>query len=352
MKRLSENYRLRQKRIASNRSRVRFRHRPRRRKAAKGATAIRPFEVYAPKVFSLMGAEPHQELTKFLRSLRKEATRHAKLVINFKHTELTHSCGTLLFVSELDRLTRALGNRCEIGCTYPKHEKVEKVFQQVGLLKLLKKSHRLEVTEADRDVYHWRFATGVEVDPIQADPILKGIKEQIPKTFRKIVVGVEEAMDNSVHHAYIENRDDRLSGNPEADARRWWLFAEVLDDWLHVNFCDLGIGIPRSLPRRWAEEAGDLVRLTMTRGKKDVRMIRRAFEVGRTRTEQDHRGKGLKNIATAARDLGGLLTVHSNSGCVRFDYRNDREQTHEASHKRSILGTVVQWSIPLSVSVS
>ncbi len=351
MKRLGPKERVRHRRVVRNRDRSRLRHRPPKRRLPESRVkGSRPDEVFSPKNLSLMGVENQHEMTKFLRTLRKAAVQNRKVVINFKRTELTHSCGTLLVVAEVDRMVRALGEKCDIGCTYPKTEKVEKVFQQIGLLKLLNKEHRLEITEEDRDVYHWRFATGIEVDPIQADPIFKGIKEQVPKTFRKIVVGVEEAMDNSVHHAYIAQRGDRLSGTAESDARRWWLFAEVLDEWLHVNFCDLGIGIPKSLPSNWSEEAGDLVRLVVTRGKKDVRMIRRAFEVGRTRTEQEHRGKGLKNIASAARDLGGLLTVHSNGGCVRFDYRNNSERVHEISHKRSILGTVVQWSIPLSVS--
>lgn len=349
MKRIGVDYRARQRRIAANRWHARLRNRPaKRQRIAKGTASAKPFEIFAPKNLSLMALSDHHELARFLRTLRKESTRQSRITINFKQTELTHSCGTLLVVSEIDRISRVVGQKCDIGCTYPRVEKVEKVFQQVGLLRLLNKEQRLQITEDDRDVFHWKYATGVEVAPIQADPILKAIKAQIPKSFRKIVVGVEEAMDNSVHHAYIETRKDRLSGHPEADARRWWIFAEVLDDWLHVNFCDLGVGIPGSLPRRWEEEAGDLVRLTISRGKKDMRMIRRAFEVGRTRTEQDHRGKGLKNIATAARDLGGLLTVHSNAGCVRFDYRDNKELVTEKSHKRSILGTVVQWSIPLS----
>jgi hypothetical protein len=164
-----------------------------------------------------------------------------------------------------------------------------------------------------------------------------------------VVVGVEEAMDNSVHHAYIELRGDRLSGkHEEADARRWWLFAEVLDDWLHVNFCDLGIGIPRSLPKSWSEEAGDIVTLALTSAKKDVRMIKRAFEVGRTRTDLEHRGKGLKNIAMAAQELGGVLTIHSNAGCIRKDFREGRLSLKSYTYKRSIMGTVIQWSIPLS----
>lgn len=351
MKRPTPESRLRHKRIAALRERCRTKNRPSKKtKPTTKTKANRPKEIFAPKNISLTGIDNHIIMTQFLRSLRREATRNNRVTINFKRTCLTHSCGTLLLLSELDRLTRAMNGFCAIGCTYPNDEKVEKVFQQIGLLKLLEKEHRLEVTEADRDVFHWRFATGIEVDPIPADPILKAIKEQIPRTFRKVVVGVEEAMDNSVHHAYISSRNDRLAGRPGADERRWWLFAEVLDDWLHVNFCDLGIGIPQSLPISWREEATDLVRMALSRGKKDVRMIKRAFEVGRTRTELVHRGKGLKNIANAARDLKGVLTVHSNGGSVRYDYRGDSERVIEMSHKRSIMGTVVQWSIPLSAA--
>jgi len=351
MKRLSEKGRLRLIRTSRNRLNERLRHRPvKKRVTSSNTKKPRPLELFAPEKLALLSPQCHLEMARFLRNLRKEALRNKKLIINFKRTKKVHSCGTLLLVAEVDRLVRSLHGRCDLTCTYPKDENVEKVFQQIGLLRLLQKDHRLEVTEADRDVYHWRFATGIEVDPIQADPILKGIKKQIPSSFRKIVVGVEEAMDNSIHHAYIEARGDRLSGIAEADARRWWMFAEVLDDWLHVNFCDLGIGIPRSLPRSWSEEAGDLVTLAVSKGKKDMRMVRRAFEIGRTRTEQDHRGKGLRNIAAAAMDLGGLLTVHSNAGGIRFDYREDSTDARELSYKRSIMGTVVQWSIPLSVS--
>lgn len=311
----------------------------------------KPTPLMAPKQILLMEADSRHELVGFIRNLRKTVVQGNRVQINFKNTEKVHSCGTLLLVAEIDRLVRSQGPST-ISCTYPKDEKVEKVFQQVGLLKLLDKEHRLEITEEDRDVFHWKYASGVDVSAIQADPIFKGIKAQIPKSYRKVVVGVEEAMDNSVHHAYIEPRGDRLSGkSEEADARRWWLFAEVLDDWLHVIFCDLGVGIPRSLPKSWAEEAGDIVTLSLSRAKKDVKMIRRAFEVGRTRTELAHRGKGLKNIAIAAQELGGVLTVHSNSGCLRKDFRNDDTKERSIMFKRSIMGTVIQWSIPLTIGM-
>lgn len=351
MKRLPKNYRMRALRIRIIREMTNRRGaNPKARRAVRAGSnkAAKPFEVVAPKDIQLANQPQQHEVVRFLRKLRRESLQQRRISVNFHRTERVHSCGTLLMLAEIDRIVRARAGRCELSCTYPHNEKVEKVFQQVGIFDLFGKAHRLEVTEDDVDVFHWMYASGVSVAPNQADSILKGIKSKIPRNFRKVVVGVEEAMDNSVHHGYIAPRGDRLSGTEEADARRWWLFAEVLDEWLHVSFCDLGIGIPRSLPRMWAEEAGDLARLTLTKGRKDAKMIARAFQVGRTRTAKDHRGKGLKNIAAAAKELGGRLMVHSNSGTLVRDYRDDKETETLSSHKRSIMGTVIQWSIPLS----
>ncbi|SDT01719.1 hypothetical protein SAMN05216598_3634 [Pseudomonas asplenii] len=349
MKRISTQQRIRMGRIRRFREAQKARNAPapQRRRTKTALAVAKPRSLAAPKQIRLLDNECRDDLVGFLRCLRKAATQGGRIQIDFKKTEVVHSCGTLLLVAEIDRMVRSVGAHV-ISCTYPENENVEKVFQQIGLLRLLGKDHRLEITEADHDVYHWRYASGIDVSPLQADPILKGIKAQIPKSYRRVVVGVEEAMDNSVHHAYIELRGDRLSGkDEEADARRWWLFAEVLDDWLHVNFCDLGIGIPRSLPKSWTEEAGDIVTLALSSAKKDVRMIKRAFEVGRTRTELMHRGKGLKNIAMAAEELGGVLTIHSNAGCIRKDFRPGKLPPRSYTYKRSIMGTVIQWSIPL-----
>lgn len=349
MRKIDFKGKLRFDRIRRNRDRRRLRGRqpPEQRVVRRPTNTSKPATLVAPESILLRDPRHHDSLVGFVKSLKKLVTQGQRVQIDFKKTERVFSCGTLLLLAEIDRMIRSLGIGI-VSCTYPQNEKVEKVFQQIGLLKLLGKDHRLVITEEDRDVFHWKFASGIDVSPIQADPILKGIKSQIPKSYRKVVVGVEEAMDNSVHHAYIEPRGDRLSGrSEEADARRWWLFAEILDDWLHVNFCDLGVGIPRSLPKRWAEEAKDIATLALSSAKKDVRMIRRAFEVGRTRTELDHRGKGLKNIAVAAQELGGILTIHSNAGSIRKDFRDGVGRPRPETYRRSIMGTVIQWSIPL-----
>ncbi len=255
-------------------------------------------------------------------------------------------------LAEIDRLRITLGDKCKITCNYPKNQTVEKVFQQVGFFNILDKPHRLKVDETDLNVKNWRYASGVSVNPKDADILLKAIKDKIPKGYLRLVPGVSEAMDNAVHHAYIRPREDRIStsGLDKANDRRWWVFAQVNEGRLSVIFCDLGLGIPVTLPEKWSEYIGDIVRLTtLSRGKRDMRMIQRALALGRTRTEEDHRGKGLaQNVMKAAEELRGRLHVYSNRGVVGVDFSDGNPTYTKYGHSRSILGTVIQWSVPIT----
>lgn len=342
-------------RTAINRESARLRHRRKKRRNCRQRSTNRdaPVPLRAPTAIGLHTKTAHHELTKFLRGLRKESAKSTNvstsIKIDFTQTKSVNSNGMLLMLAEIDRIKRTFGERLSLTCTYPGDITVEKVFQQVGLFSILQKRYRQTITENDKSVFHWNYSTGICVDAQQADTMLKGVRSKVPKGYLRIVTGVEEAMDNAVHHAYIEPRGDRLSGCPTADERRWWVFAEVLDGWLHVAFCDLGLGIPATLPKRWGEHVKDIMKLvSLSESKRDYKMIQRSLELGRTRTGQDNRGKGLKNIAKAAQELNGKLCVFSNKGVIDIDYRTGSPVYHQDGFKRSILGTVIQWSIPIT----
>jgi hypothetical protein len=344
-----DDYFSRQRRIARNRLASKSRGKPLSSRTKAKGRPTRPEPLIAPKVIGLYNKHIQAELVVFLRNLRKACTRRGSVTISFAQTEKVNSCGTLLMLAEIDRITRSLRGRCRLKCGYPKDETVEKVFQQIGLFDILEKRHRLQVTDEDTTVAKWRYASDVSVNQLSADALMKIIQVQLPAGYKKLVTGVGEAMDNAVHHAYLRPRGDRLSGSASADERRWWVFAEVLDGWLHVAFCDLGLGIPVTLPEKWAEQIEDIVKLTMlSEGKRDRNMIRRSLELGRTRTEQDHRGKGMRrNILKAAEDLGGRLSVYSNMGAVGIDFSTAPPTYKDGAYTESILGTVIQWAIPV-----
>ncbi|MEB0308341.1 ATP-binding protein [Pseudomonas sp. 10B1] len=352
MKLNPDDYFYRQRRISRHRAIASARKSNKATKNKIGSLESTPTPRYinAPAMIGLHTREMHLELTKFLSALRKECTKNPSVRINFGKTVKVFSVGTLLMLAEIERIYLTLKGKCKLTCTYPTDDTVEKVFQQIGLFQIIGKEHRLKITDEDTSVIHWRYASGVSVNPKDADILLKAIRGKIPQGYLRLVTGVSEAMDNAVHHAYIRPRGDRLSGMEHADDRRWWVFAQVLDGRLSVIFCDLGLGIPVTLPERWAEQIGDILRLTsLSPGKRDMRMIRRALELGRTRTDQNHRGKGLaRNILKAAQELNGRLYVYSNMGVVGVDFKGGAPSYTQGAFDKSILGTVIQWSVPIT----
>lgn len=351
MKLRPDNYFVRQRRIAKHRAASRSRGKVRSPRRLASVTDA-PEPVHAPTEIGLFNRGLQAELASFLRNLRKACIKHSRVKISFARTEKVNCCGTLLMLAEIDRLTRALEGRCRLTCGYPKDRTVEKAFQQIGLFAILGKRHRLVITKEDKTVANWRYASDISVNQQSADALMKVIRAQVPDGYKKLVSGVGEAMDNAVHHAYLRPRGDQLSGIPAADERRWWVFAEALDGWLVVAFCDLGLGIPVTLPEKWSEQVEDIIKLTMlSDGKRDRDMIKRSLELGRTRTEQEHRGKGMRrNILKAAEDLGGRLSVYSNAGAVGIDFRSSPAQFSNGAYAESILGTVIQWAVPLTES--
>lgn len=304
----------------------------------------KPFKIYAPKIISLSDKTSHLSLLFFLKKLRDSALIKSTVHIDFSQTEKLVSCGTILLLAEVDNLCRKLYGKCIITCSYPKNLTVEKALQKIGFFKILGKNHRQEITDADITVAHWHHATGMSVEPEIADDLFQKIKKEIPQHSRKIVRGTEEAITNSCHHAYGDSRGDGMPHNGE---RRWWLFAEVLDGWLHVVMCDLGIGIDRSLPSEWLEDVIDILKIKNT-AQRRVSITQRAFQLGRTRTNKKNRGKGLKDILRTAQLSKGVLSVYSNYVWLRFDCRSNTDAKPLAVHnKKSILGTIVQWSIPV-----
>src|SRR5262249_36555053 len=122
----------------------------------------------------------------------------------------------------------------------------------------------------------------------------------------------------------------------------WWMFSQARDGYLSVVFCDLGIGIPATLPTKKPLIFAVLEKLGMASS--DSACIAEAIKDSRTRTHASGRGYGLGNIVNAVSGVrGGLVIVMSNRGF--FLLKDGVITTHD--FKDSILGTLISWRIPL-----
>lgn len=314
----------------------------RRRKLRTAAEGLRNYiQIKAPDVFTVGQEEARRKFLRFNTRLRNVSIIDGRSVcIDFSGTRKMLADGTLLFFAELSRLRR-LSSRphVRIRCIPPRDAKVAQVLKQVGIFDLL--GYRKKIEPSFPDVIHWRSASGREVNGEEYDSVLGNYEGRIADALgKKFFGGVTEAMTNCHHHAYIDVRPDGL--NAGSEPKEWWMFSQEKDGSLTVVFCDLGIGIPGSLP---AKKPGLWRRVKKTFGSNlDAHAIQEAITDSKTRTGKHHRGKGLKQLIDVVSSAsGGRVDIFSNKGC--FTLKSGRETIFQ--FKDSILGTLIHWTVPI-----
>ena len=125
----------------------------------------------------------------------------------------------------------------------------------------------------------------------------------------------------------------------------WWMFSQEKDGMLSVVFCDLGIGIPLTLPIKKPGLWKQLI--TMSTHVSDGLAILGAINDSITRTGKSYRGKGLRQLLEVVMaSNSGMLSVYSNRGCYLY-----KDGKHSSSnYKDSICGTLIAWKIPITES--
>jgi len=292
----------------------------------------------APDTFTISSEEKRRNLLRFLGKLRETIVLRKQAVrIDFSATQKMITDGTLLFYAELCRLKR-LGGGVKIRCVPPRNLKVAQVLKQVGIFDLVGYRRSIETTYAD--VIHWRSANGHEVIGEKFDEVLGHYDGQITEALsQKLYLGFTEAMTNCHHHAYIGVRPDGL--NVAHEPKEWWMFSQERDGWLTVVFCDLGIGIPGTLP---IQKPSLWQRIQTFGGQLDAHAIQEAIIESRTRTGLHHRGKGLKQLVDVIARVGsGQVNIFSNRGC--FTLKSGSESIFQ--FKDNIYGTLINWRVPI-----
>lgn len=292
----------------------------------------------APVKFTISSEVARRKLLRFFGRLRETVVLRKQAVqIDFTATQKMITDGTLLFFAELCRLRRLSGG-VKIRCIPPRNLKVAQVLKQVGIFDLVGYRRKVETTYTD--VIHWRSAKGHEVIGEKFDEVLGHYDGQITEALsQKLYLGFTEAMTNCHHHAYIDVRPDGL--NVAHEPKEWWMFSQERDGWLTVVFCDLGIGIPGTLP---IKKPSLWKRILTYGGQLDAHAIQEALVDSRTRTGLHHRGKGLKQLVDVVARVGnGEVNIFSNKGC--FTLKSGSESIFQ--FKDDIYGTLINWRVPI-----
>lgn len=296
---------------------------------------------YVPRVVAIDHPTFRSELLEFLRQVRShyKNKQHRTLVIDFTRTEQFISSGTLLFYAELNRLIAYSDGKVKLRCTEPANDRASQVLKQIGIYRLC--SNHSKVKPCRSDVVHWQAVQGTLVDNSLCAPAIEGFQDRLStEMIDELLGGLGEAMTNAIHHAYDDVRQDGLNFNGGTD---WWMFSQEKDGQLSVVFCDLGVGIPATLPMKRPNLWRKLVLRTPEPTDEDC--IREAIVEGRTRTNLDGRGYGLGNIVDVVEHIPeGVVVVYSNSG--RYDSRGNTP--YPLNYADSILGTMIYWNVPIN----
>lgn len=336
MKKLTPYARERQIRLARNHLRSLHKKNLTHHKGNKSLTDFSLLK--APDIFTIGSEDKRHNLLHFLGKLRETVILRKHAVrIDFSATQKMITDGTLLFYAELCRINRLKG-AVKIRCIPPRNHKVAQVLKQVGIFDLLGYRRKFEITHGD--VIHWRSASGREVVGEKFDEVLGHYDGQITEALsQKLYLGFTEAMTNCHHHAYIDTRQDGL--NITCEPKEWWMFSQEKDGWLTVVFCDLGIGIPGTLP---IKKPALWQRIKTFGSHLDAHAIQEAIGESRTRTGLHHRGKGLKQLVDVIAKVGeGQVNIFSNRGC--FTLKSGSESIFQ--FKDNIYGTLINWQVPL-----
>ncbi|MCP1728319.1 hypothetical protein J2T60_002319 [Natronospira proteinivora] len=159
----------------------------------------------------------------------------------------------------------------------------------------------------------------------------------------KLYRSLTEAMLNVWQHAY--GLEGVIQGGGRSLGRRWWLFGERIDNQLFLAIYDRGVGIPVTLPKKYGWESIYSVMDSLgLKGNHDTNMIRAAIELGRTSRKSGRGGKGLRDVHRYVEENPvGDLRIYSNRG--EYRYRSSSGVSRSIVHKRSLIGTLIQWNI-------
>lgn len=300
--------------------------------------------IQAPAYLDIMNPTRRTDTVAFLEAIRR-CSRQARveIVLDFSGVRQFYPTGAVLLVAEVHRSLDDGQRQYRVQATRPRSSREDQVLKQIGIYDLL----QIPCPESadDETVRHWRQATGVLSEGEKGGSILESYQGQLPDGITKgLYAGIAEAMTNTVHHAYLGEEGEKLRFGI---GKRWWMLSQEKDDLLTVVICDLGIGIPRSLPRSSTFSAESVSELWRSLGldRTDANAIKVALQLGRTRTGVEGRGKGLAEIVDAVNlSERGSVFISSNRGV----FTSQGGDVMATNSSRSIHGTLIHWQVPIA----
>ncbi|MCJ9428155.1 hypothetical protein [Kordiimonas marina] len=292
----------------------------------------------------------YEETVSFLHDFRK-CIFEDRCPLQLDFTTLKHVSpgAALVLVAEIDRWRKLFKFRPKAVDLEKWDTKIRHLLKQMGFFNVLNVSNaptdELSEVDAAPDGVISEFLEFTSSDKVVGELAIS-LRQKLEELAGEgmperggLYRSISEAMTNVLKHAYPDEIRNSVSCLPD----RWWMSGSFRRDQrrMTVMFFDQGVGIAKTLPRRfgWEQIQGFLAKLGLTQD--DASMIRAAMEMGRSQTGMPYRGKGLPDIRALIDKLGeGRLRIVSGAG--HYQYTSETDVTLK-NHSKSLGGTLIQW---------
>ncbi len=166
---------------------------------------------------------------------------------------------------------------------YPLNKEANRVYAESGFNDYVVSKMR-ELPQSNDKM---RIICGEDNSPLAAKELSDFVIKNLTKT-RKDIQPIQkvliELMSNVYHHAYEKN---------SFMAKKWYMYAEHIDDCVRCVFVDTGYGIAKTARKNFSEK----IKLAFGIRVEDAKIIQSIFNGDfRTATNEHHRGNGLSAV--------------------------------------------------------
>lgn len=269
--------------------------------------------------------------------------------------EISVRCA-IIFAAEIDRLRRIAGDELFYQGKIEDDSEPISLLRQLGVFRLIgDQLGESSDNESSCAVHGHRTAiplmSGLNCD----EEGFLGFERSVRSIFSEFETtdfvhsSMAEAMLNATNHAYIS----KYPLEYPSCGKRWWA-AAVMDadrSELKVIIYDQGHGIAKTLPTSGLVENIEVAigkilgKLTKMVDTPEEIMIKAALEAARTRTGDEKRGKGFKDIQAPVNEVSGSK-LRITSGQAQVTLKNGYD-TVSLPLENHIGGTLIEWVFPI-----
>ena len=168
----------------------------------------------------------------------------------------------------------------------PKNADAAKIYLESGFMDYVS----AKVKKLPKNNDKRRIVYGNSSDPVRASEFCKFVMDKLNvdrvsiQPIQKILI---ELMSNVYHHAYKKDQDDIMK-------KKWYLYAECNKDRVKFIFVDTGVGIPKTVRKKFGERIASLFNSDIV---SDAELIYSTLSGDfRTETNELYRGNGLPGV--------------------------------------------------------